>query len=117
MFKLKLAKLENILKCKSYDESVTKDEVLQVRSEALNLSEELSYFQIRLLEKGMDVYSSVESIILLAEEECGNLLKQCEVLVSKLDQNREKIGCKVLVLRQVQSIRPKETTLKSSRAP
>ena len=92
-FKLKLAKLEKILKCKPYDESVTKDEVLQVRSEALTLSKELSYFQIRLLEEGMDVYSSVESRILLAEEGCRSLLKQCEMLVSKFDQNQEKIGC------------------------
>ena len=93
-FKLKLAKLEKILKCKPYDESVTEDEVLQVRSEALTLSEELSYFQIRLLEEGMDVYSSVESRILLAEEGCRSLLKQYEMLVSKFDQNQEKIGSK-----------------------
>ena len=91
-FKLKLAKLEKILKCKPYDESMTEDEVLQVRSEALTLSEELSYFQIRVLEEGMDVYSSVESRILLAEEGCRSLLKQCEMLVSKFDQNQEKIG-------------------------
>ena len=43
-FKLKLAKLEKMLKCKPYDESLTEDEVLQVRSEALNLRKELSYF-------------------------------------------------------------------------
>ena len=41
----------------------------------------------------MDDYSSIEPRILLAEKECRSLLKQCKMLVSKHDQNREKIGC------------------------
>jgi len=55
----------------------------------MKLREDLSYFQMKLLDVRMDAFSELEPRIMPLEKRCNDVVKQCEVQLLHSDQKAE----------------------------
>ena len=81
--KLSLTKIDKFLNCQVFEVSLTKGDLAPVRRNCLDASEAISSLQLKLLEEGMHIYSTLQTQLESLDEKCNQLLKQCAILTNK----------------------------------
>ena len=82
--KLSLTKIDKLLNCQVFEVSLTKGDLAPVRRDCLDASEAISSLQLKLLEEGMHIYSTLQTQLESLDEKCNQLLKQCAILTNKM---------------------------------